>query len=53
MLERENGTGVKESKEEKFSSDLILDLYANLMMEIWEIVSSVDRRGHLRVSFLL
>jgi hypothetical protein len=33
--------GAKEGKEEKFSSVIILDLYANLMTEIWEIVSSL------------
>jgi hypothetical protein len=33
--------GIKEGKEEKFSSMIIFDLYANLMTEIWEIVSSL------------
>jgi len=41
---------VKESKEEKFSSDRVLDLYANLMMEIWEIVSALI--GEAILSFL-
>ena len=41
---------MKESKEEKFSSDRVLDLYANLMMEIWEIVSALI--GEAILSFL-
>jgi hypothetical protein len=41
---------VKESKEEKFSSDRVLDLYANLMIEIWEIVSALI--GEAILSFL-
>lgn len=40
---------VKESKE-KFSSDRVLDLYANLTMEIWEIVSALI--GEAILSFL-
>jgi hypothetical protein len=32
---------VKEGREEKFSSDLILDLYTNLLKEIWETVSGL------------
>jgi len=32
---------VKEGKEEKFSSDLILDLYANLLRDVWENVSGL------------
>ena len=41
---------VKETKEEKFSSDRILDLYANLTIEIWEIVSALI--GEAILSFL-
>ena len=41
---------VKESKEEKFSSDRVLDLYANLTAEIWEIVSALI--GEAILSFL-
>jgi hypothetical protein len=41
---------VKENKEEKFSSDRVLDLYANLTMEIWEIVSALI--GEAILSFL-
>jgi hypothetical protein len=40
---------VKEGKE-KFSSDRVLDLYANLTMEIWEIVSALI--GEAILSFL-
>ena len=32
---------MKEGKEEKFSSDLILDLYANLLRDVWETVSGL------------
>jgi hypothetical protein len=32
---------VKEGREEKFSSDLISDLYTNLLKEIWESVSAL------------
>ena len=41
---------VKEGKEEQFSSDRVLDLYANLTMEIWEIVSALI--GEAILSFL-
>jgi hypothetical protein len=41
---------VKETKEEKFSSDRVLDLYANLTIEIWEIVSALI--GEAILSFL-
>jgi hypothetical protein len=41
---------VKESKEEKFSSDRVLDLYASLTTEIWEIVSALI--GEAILSFL-
>jgi hypothetical protein len=33
--------GTKQGETEKFPSELILDLYANLMAEIWEIVSAL------------
>ncbi len=41
---------VRETKEEKFSSDRVLDLYANLTIEIWEIVSALI--GEAILSFL-
>jgi len=31
----------RESKETKWSTEFILDLYANLLVEIWEIVSAL------------
>ena len=43
--------GVKESKEGKFSSDLILDLYANLVTEIWGIVSELIGEAILEVLY--
>ena len=42
---------VKEGKEEKFSSDRVLDLYANLTVEIWEIVSALIGEAILEFSF--
>ena len=44
---------VKEGKEEKFSSDLILDLYSNLLIEIWEIVSALIGEAILELLFTL
>ena len=41
---------LKENKEEKFSSERVLDLYANLTIEIWEIVSALI--GEAILSFL-
>jgi hypothetical protein len=41
---------VRETKEEKFSSDRVLELYANLTIEIWEIVSALI--GEAILSFL-
>src|SRR5512136_2671938 len=41
---------VRETKEEKFSSDRVLDLYADLTIEIWEIVSALI--GEAILSFL-
>jgi hypothetical protein len=32
---------VKEEKKGKWSSDLVLDLYSNLLAEIWELVSAL------------
>ena len=43
----------KEGKEEKFSSDLILDLYSNLLIEIWEIVSALIGEAILDLLFTL
>ena len=44
---------MKEGKEEKWSSDLILDLYANLLMEIWTIVSALIGEAILGFLFTL
>ncbi len=33
--------GVKEEKKGKWSSDLVLDLYSNLLTEVWELVSAL------------
>ena len=45
------GPGGKEDKKGKLSIDLVLDLYSNLLMEIWEIVSSLI--GEAILSLLL
>ena len=42
---------MKEVKEEKFSSDLISDLYANLLKEIWENVSALIGEAILTLLF--
>jgi len=42
---------VREGKEEKFSSDLISDLYTNLLREIWEIVSALIGEATLTLLF--
>jgi len=44
---------MKEGKEEKWSSDLIVDLYANLLMEIWGIVSALIGEAVLGFLFTL
>jgi hypothetical protein len=44
---------VKEGKEEKFSSDLISDLYANLLKAIWESVSAMIGEATLTLLFKL
>jgi hypothetical protein len=43
---------VKEDKEEKWSTDFVLDLYSNLLMEIWEIVSALIGEATLALLFL-
>jgi len=45
-------SGVKGDKEGKGSTDFILDLYANLLGEIWEIVSALIGETVLAVLFL-
>jgi hypothetical protein len=44
---------VKEGREEKFSSDLISDLYTNLLKEIWESVSALIGEATLTLLFNL
>ena len=44
---------MKEGKDEKWSSDLILDLYVNLSMEIWGIVSALVGEAILGLLFKL
>ena len=41
----------KEDKRGKWSSDLVLDLYSNLLAEIWELVSALI--GEAILAFLL
>jgi hypothetical protein len=43
----------KEDKKEKWSADLVLDLYSSLLMEIWEIVSSLLGETILELIFSL
>jgi hypothetical protein len=43
----------KEGKKEKWSADLVLDLYSNLLMEIWEIVSALLGETILELIFTL
>jgi hypothetical protein len=42
---------VKEGREEKFVSDLIADLYANLLGEVWESVSALIGEAILTLLF--
>jgi hypothetical protein len=42
---------VKEDKGRKWSSDLVLDLYSNLLAEIWELVSALI--GEAILAFLV
>ena len=44
---------MKEGREEQFSSDLISDLYANLLKEIWESVSALIGEALLTLLFNL
>ena len=44
---------IKEDKKKKWSSDLVLDLYLNLLMEVWEIVSALIGEATLKFLFLL
>jgi hypothetical protein len=44
---------VKERRQEKWSSDLVLDIYSNLLKEIWEIVSALIGEASLSFLFIL
>jgi len=45
--------GAKEEKGGKWSSDRVLDLYSNLLMEIWEVVSALIGEAILALLFNL
>ncbi len=44
---------MREEKKGKWSSDLVLDLYAGLLMEVWEIVSALIGEAILEILFSL
>ena len=46
-------SGLKEDKGGKWSSDLVLDLYSNLLVEIWEVVSALIGEAILALLFNL
>ena len=46
-------SGVKGDKGGKWSSDLVLDLYSNLLIEIWEVVSALIGEAILALLFNL
>jgi len=46
-------TEVKKDKGDKWSSDLVLDLYSNLLAELWEIVSALIGEAILAFLFTL
>jgi hypothetical protein len=43
----------KENRGGKWTSDLVLDLYSNLLMEIWEVVSALIGEAILELLFNL
>jgi hypothetical protein len=45
--------GAKDEKEGKWSSDLVLDLYSNLLIEMWELVSALIGEAILAYLFTL
>jgi len=47
------GPAMKEDKGGKWSSDLVLDLYSNLLAEIWELVSALIGEAILAFLFTL
>jgi hypothetical protein len=46
------GSVMKENKEKKGPTNLVLELYANLLVEIWEIVSALIGEAILTLLFL-
>jgi hypothetical protein len=44
---------IREGKKGKWSSDLVLDLYSGLLLEIWEIVSALIGEAILELLFNL
>jgi hypothetical protein len=44
---------VKKDRGEKWSSDLVLDLYSNLLAELWEVVSALIGEAILALLFSL
>jgi hypothetical protein len=46
-------SGVKEDRGGKWSSDLVLDLYSNLLIELWEVVSALIGEAILALLFNL
>jgi len=44
---------VKRDREGKWSSDLVLDLYSNLLAELWEVVSALIGEAILALLFSL
>jgi hypothetical protein len=43
---------MREDKEGKWSSDFVLDLYSNLVVEVWEIVSALIGEAILALLFV-
>jgi hypothetical protein len=46
------GSVMKEGKEKKGATDFVLELYANLLVEIWEIASALIGEAILALLFL-
>jgi hypothetical protein len=46
-------SGVREERGGKWSSDLVLDLYSSLLIEIWEVVSALIGEAILALLFNL
>ena len=46
-------SGINENQKEKWSADLLLELYSNLLVEIWEVVSALIGETILELLFTL